>query len=201
VDDKQAHAALADNCIRLMSTLLRQDICRLGTPGTLIADVQKNHLENYFPLELKYACSHWVQHLEQRQHYINDGDSTDTFLQKHFLHWLEAMSLMGETKKCTYMIDKLRGLAKVGVIHYSLYFFTNLQYRDRTVRYHVSSKTAVGFYFDFDKYLKMRLYKYTRRASSLPQRRVLYGKCSQTKCWGEFRCCQRGKLTGVLIPA
>jgi hypothetical protein len=117
VDEKQAHAALADNCIRLMSNLLKQDICGLGAPGTLVADVQKDRLEQCLPPELKYACLYWVQHLGQSRHHINHGDCADMFLQKHFLHWLEAMSFIGETNKCTHMIEELRALAKVGVIH------------------------------------------------------------------------------------
>jgi hypothetical protein len=120
VDEKQAHVALADNCIQLMSKLLKQDICGLGAPGTLVADVPEDKLEQHLPPELRYACLYWVQHIDQIRHHIKYGDSTDVFLRKHFLHWLEAMSLVGETNKCTHMIEKLRALANVGVIHYVL---------------------------------------------------------------------------------
>ncbi|KAF2180432.1 hypothetical protein K469DRAFT_278965 [Zopfia rhizophila CBS 207.26] len=112
VDEKHAHQVLTDNCIQLMSSTLKQDICGFGAPGKLVADVQKDRLEQCLPPELKYACLYWVQHLAQSRHHIKDGGCADMFLQKHFLHWLEAMSFMCETNKRTYIIEELRSVAK-----------------------------------------------------------------------------------------
>ncbi|KAF2678464.1 hypothetical protein K458DRAFT_316991 [Lentithecium fluviatile CBS 122367] len=95
-----------------MSSSLKQDICGLRAPGTFVEEVQKDRLEQCLPPELRYACLHWVQHLQQSRYHIDKGNSTNMFLQKDFLHWLEAMSLIGETNKCTHMIEELRALAK-----------------------------------------------------------------------------------------
>jgi hypothetical protein len=38
VDERQAHQILAVKCIQLMSKCLRQDICRVDAPGTLVAE-------------------------------------------------------------------------------------------------------------------------------------------------------------------
>src|SRR5204863_76128 len=40
VDEKQAHQILANNCIRLMSTSLEQNICGVDVPGVLVDEVE-----------------------------------------------------------------------------------------------------------------------------------------------------------------
>ena len=55
VDEKQAHRTLADNCIRLMSTSLKQDICHLGAPGVFVTDVGRGQVEQYITREVQYA--------------------------------------------------------------------------------------------------------------------------------------------------
>jgi hypothetical protein len=45
VDKKQAHQMLAESCIRLMSTSLKQDICGLDAPGVLVAEVESRRVE------------------------------------------------------------------------------------------------------------------------------------------------------------
>jgi hypothetical protein len=54
-----------------------------------------------------------VDHLKQGQHDIVDGDTTHLFLQQHFLHWLETMSLMRESSRCVDLLDSLQVLASV----------------------------------------------------------------------------------------
>jgi hypothetical protein len=93
---------------------LQQNICGLQ-PGSLRSEIDEGKITSHLSPELQYACRYWVHHLEQSQLHISDGDSTDIFLQKHFLHWLEAMSLVGETNKCTRLIRTLYTLANVGL--------------------------------------------------------------------------------------
>lgn len=135
VDEKQGHIALADNCIQLMSSLLKQDICGLGSPSTPIADVHKDQLEQYLPPELKYACLYWVQHLAQTRHRIDDGSSIHQFLQEHFLHWLEVMSLIGETNKCTHILEILSTLVNVRILLLYLTHTNTILIRDPVIKY------------------------------------------------------------------
>jgi hypothetical protein len=44
IDERQAHAALASNCIQLMSSTLKQDICGMRASGTLAADIGKDRV-------------------------------------------------------------------------------------------------------------------------------------------------------------
>jgi hypothetical protein len=117
VDKRARHERLASHCLRLMSSVkgLRQNMCGLQ-PGTLIDEVAEGKITNYLSPELQYACRYWVYHLKQSQRHLNDKDTTDTFLQKHFLHWLEAMSLIGDTNKCVYLLETLCTLINVKIL-------------------------------------------------------------------------------------
>ncbi|KAF1357808.1 hypothetical protein EJ07DRAFT_180868 [Lizonia empirigonia] len=102
VDEISAHKKLASCCLELMSATggLRQDMCSLSKPGTLRGEIREEAVASGLPPELQYACRYWVEHVERSHPSITDGDVVHIFLQMHLLHWLEAMSLMGETGQC-----------------------------------------------------------------------------------------------------
>ncbi|KAI0884183.1 vegetative incompatibility protein HET-E-1 [Annulohypoxylon maeteangense] len=97
VDEKQAHQALADSCLALMSKKLKSDICGLGSPGTLVDDIDPDLIERCISPDLQYACLYWVEHCRQSGRRLADGDPIDRFFREHFLHWLEAINLMGKS--------------------------------------------------------------------------------------------------------
>ncbi|KAF2127315.1 vegetative incompatibility protein HET-E-1 [Dothidotthia symphoricarpi CBS 119687] len=112
VDEKRIHMDLARRCLELMcsSNGLRRDICHLVKPGVLRNEVDERTIASGLPPELQYACRYWVHHLEKSQNHIEDGDTVHSFLQTHFLYWLEAMSLLGEVYSCIHFIDRLQAL-------------------------------------------------------------------------------------------
>jgi isoleucyl-tRNA synthetase len=55
-DERQAHQMLADDCIRLMSNSLKQDVCRQEAAGTLVADIESSQIEQCLSPEVRYAC-------------------------------------------------------------------------------------------------------------------------------------------------
>jgi hypothetical protein len=118
VDEKGTHNKLASCCLKLMSgqSGLRQDICSLVGPGVLRSEVDDEAVASSLPPELQYACRYWTSHLIQSKEHIVDGDTTHLFLQKHLLHWLEAMSLMGDSSRCFHLLNSLQALAGVGFI-------------------------------------------------------------------------------------
>src|SRR5947209_19273166 len=95
--------------------------CGLKTPGALLGEIDVNQ----GPLaNSRYACSYWVDHLCQARHQdqidLLDGGKVLTFLQKHFLHWLEALSLMGNISEGAAMVRNLEFLLTVSdAIHYN----------------------------------------------------------------------------------
>jgi hypothetical protein len=96
VDERQAHQALADDCMRIMSTSLKQDICGQEAPGTLVAGVERSRIEQCLPPEVRYACLYWIQHLQKSGAQLHDNDHVYQFLQVHLLHWLEALGWIGK---------------------------------------------------------------------------------------------------------
>jgi hypothetical protein len=115
VDERSTHQMLASCCLELMSgsSGLRQDICNLSAPGIMIHEIDEATIAASLSPDLQYACRYWVTHLEYSKQNIVDGDTTQLFLQKHLLHWLEAMSLMRELGSCVHLIDRLQMLTGV----------------------------------------------------------------------------------------
>lgn len=114
VNEKQAHQALADYCIRLMSMSLRQDVCGLKAPGVLVTDVAGSRVSQYLPLSVQYACLYWIQHLQRSEAQLQDNDQVYQFLQVHLLHWLEALGWMAKTSEGILAILSLEGFIPVG---------------------------------------------------------------------------------------
>ncbi|PMD49976.1 WD40 repeat-like protein [Hyaloscypha bicolor E] len=111
VDEKQAHRILAEDCIRLMLTALKQDMCGLGAPGKLATDVDTSRVKRCLPLELQYACLYWIPHLQQSSPRLCDDDQVHSFLREHFLYWLEAIGWMGKVSEGIHAIASLESLA------------------------------------------------------------------------------------------
>jgi hypothetical protein len=113
VDEKQAHGRLARKCIQLLSMTLKEDICDVGKPGTFTDEVESSRVEQSLPLEVRYACLYWVEHLQKSGSHLRDDDDVDQFLRSHFLHWLEALSWMQKISEGILEIISLESLAAV----------------------------------------------------------------------------------------
>ena len=113
VDEKQAHRMLADNCIQLMSTSLKRDICGVDSPGRLATDIESSLVEQCLPREVQYACLYWIQHLQNSDAQLHDNDHVHQFLQEHLLHWLEALGWMQKVSEGIHAIAFLESIAAV----------------------------------------------------------------------------------------
>ncbi|KAK6337297.1 hypothetical protein TWF730_002703 [Orbilia blumenaviensis] len=124
IDTTKAHQNIYEKCIALMSGEhdlksgerdpksgeygLKRNICGLKSPGTLRSEVDNVIVRQSISQELQYACLYWVYHLEQSENPVCDGDDlVYQFLQTHLLHWLEALSLMGDINAAIHMVRKL----------------------------------------------------------------------------------------------
>ncbi|PQE05350.1 vegetative incompatibility het-e-1 protein [Rutstroemia sp. NJR-2017a BVV2] len=103
---KQIHQILAFNCIKLISTFLKQDICGQKAPGTLVTNVGIR-IKDYLPPEVRYTYIYWVQHLQKGGAQLHDNDQVYQFLQVHLLHWLEALSWIGKISEGIVTISSL----------------------------------------------------------------------------------------------
>ena len=115
VDQKQAHQMLADSCIQLLLTTLKEDICSVGKPGTLSTDIESSRVEDCLPPEVQYACLYWVLHLQKSGAQLRDNDQIHQFLQKHTLHWLEALGWMQKISEGILAIILLESIALVSL--------------------------------------------------------------------------------------
>jgi len=113
VDEKQAHQRLADSCIRLMSTYLKQDICCIESPGRLATDVESSRVEQYLPPEVQYACLYWVEHIQKSGSQLQDNNKVHRFLQEHLLHWLEALGWIRKVSEGIHAIASLESIVTV----------------------------------------------------------------------------------------
>ncbi len=110
VDQQWAHAHLANHCLRLMSHDLHNDICGLRTPDARISDIDVAVMARCIPPHLRYACRYWVPHLCQSHNTHGLKESIYQFIQTHFLHWLEVLSLLDSLDDGVEMLGDLEGI-------------------------------------------------------------------------------------------
>ncbi|KAK6499942.1 hypothetical protein TWF481_010298 [Arthrobotrys musiformis] len=117
VDEKKAHSSIMEHCLNHLSLFLGQNICILETPGTLRRDLDSVRISIALFKDLQYACLYWPYHYEKRGEGLSDEPGTvprnysvNLFLYRDFLHWIEALSLLGQASKSVAMIDVLRSL-------------------------------------------------------------------------------------------
>ncbi|KAI3054979.1 hypothetical protein CBS147352_3272 [Aspergillus niger] len=94
IDPRKAHRALFESCLKLLSSTLKQDICSLEDPSFLAKDIGSSLLDRHVRVSVRYASQYWSHHLQQAGVKLLDNDCVHEFLQKHFLCWLEVMSLL-----------------------------------------------------------------------------------------------------------
>ncbi|KAH7153726.1 WD40-repeat-containing domain protein [Fusarium sp. MPI-SDFR-AT-0072] len=107
VDEKLTYRNLAKHCLRLMRGALHENICGLSFPGMRRSAVDGARLEQRIPPELQYACMYWISHQTKVDYEPNDSNEIYDFLMTHFLHWMEALSLMGRAGEG---LDSIRSL-------------------------------------------------------------------------------------------
>jgi len=113
----KGHATIVSRSLDAMSKTLKRDIYQLLDPGSSIEQV--NYPDRDLLTPIRYSCLYWIDHLckTDRNLYdqvgLCDNGIIDIFLKKHFLHWLEALSLMRNISSGVTMIRKLENLVAV----------------------------------------------------------------------------------------
>ncbi|CAG8412259.1 unnamed protein product [Penicillium salamii] len=118
VDPSTMHMKLALDCVNVMQRAeggLRKNICRLESYGILRTQIDDARISRHMPKELNYACRHWVNHLRLSETSISDGDEIHSFLESHFLSWVEAMIIWG------YIPEPIKGVGNGSALSQFLY--------------------------------------------------------------------------------
>ncbi|RYO77637.1 hypothetical protein DL764_010199 [Monosporascus ibericus] len=106
--------------LQIMYRTLQRDIYRLNNLGLPTDQMTPPDPD---PLTAaRYSCIHWVDHLaeckpdEQVQYEdLRDDGIIDKFLRRHYLHWLEALSILKGVSEGILAISKLNGLIQPAV--------------------------------------------------------------------------------------
>jgi Heterokaryon incompatibility protein (HET)/NACHT domain len=117
VNERKTNKVLANRCLELLSApgCLANNICQLDSPGTLRTEINPQSIDSCLPPDVKYACRYWVHHLKHSGEQIHEEDAVHVFLKKHLLHWLEALSLIGNISDSIGFIDTLLSLVDVSL--------------------------------------------------------------------------------------
>ncbi|GKZ27706.1 hypothetical protein AbraIFM66951_006144 [Aspergillus brasiliensis] len=107
VDEAETHRKIALHCFHVMDDRLRRNICGLSSYGAQKADIDSQTVDQHIPAGLQYSCRYWVHHLQQSGCDLFEFPVLP-FLKSNFLHWLEALSLMGVLAEAVGMIDMLQ---------------------------------------------------------------------------------------------
>lgn len=129
------HRSIVERSVAAMAKALRRDMYEMVHPGTLIHEVMGRQPEPNPLLEVGYSCAYWIDHVCEagkndlqscrrsrrsrlvnafKQHFVPSKKSTrmrgsiETFFQHHFLHWLEALSLLGVVTNGVLSLTRLR---------------------------------------------------------------------------------------------
>ena len=117
----EGHRTIFSQSLKAMSTTLQRDVYNLQHPGISITEVKTPNPDPLF--SIRYACIYWIDHLFEitsghDKVGLCDNGTIDVFLRKHFLHWLEALSLLESISHGVLAIAKLSRLLTVS--HYNV---------------------------------------------------------------------------------
>ncbi len=98
VDLRVAHHHLAHSCLNLVLDDLKFNICGLESSYLSNKDVEdlKVRIVKHLPPALSYACRFWDDHLGRLDFETDLFGKLQSFFEKKFLFWLEALSLTSD---------------------------------------------------------------------------------------------------------
>jgi len=112
IDETERHTSLFRKCMEHISQL-RENMCNLWGPGVLITEIPDNTIQKSIPPHVQYACRYWFDHLRLGNPVEEHIKTIRQFLEQHFLHWLEGLSLIGEVSNGAQMIIALEEILSV----------------------------------------------------------------------------------------
>jgi hypothetical protein len=107
---------MAHRLLGAMNNTLCRDMCNLQKPGTRIQEAKRKIKDSILP-QIAYACEYWIEHLSAclpaSDGILSDNGKAHSFLQKHTLHWLEAMSLLNRIPDAIAATQRLHSMLTV----------------------------------------------------------------------------------------
>ena len=121
VDSQKYSLCLAGSCIKFMSAKLKFNFFDLKTSHILNKDIPNlmAHIINVKSTALDHASYFWAIYLERYSDRTLEEEimvQMENFLMKHFLHWLEVMSIMGAVNHAAQLLLLAETWCKVSVL-------------------------------------------------------------------------------------
>jgi hypothetical protein len=119
VDPDSDHLRIVEHCLEHMNSLLRYDMCHIGDPSLLNAEVAdlKDRVIRYISASLQYACrfwvTHWLEHIRAAGSRSKVPSALEEFCSEHLLHWIEVLSLTGDLYSLQQVMPDLISAVKV----------------------------------------------------------------------------------------
>jgi hypothetical protein len=114
LDEKVTHGVILSHCLRVMRSGLKHNVCALSSYAIRRQDIASQLIDQHIPQALQYSCRYWMNHLEQAGTQAWQKDIF-SFLKECFIHWLEAMSLMGLASETVGVISALKSKSVVSL--------------------------------------------------------------------------------------
>ncbi|KAL2801721.1 hypothetical protein BJX63DRAFT_438558 [Aspergillus granulosus] len=112
IDEEAMHWRLMNQCLTVMDIRLKKNICMLPDECLQRSEIDSDSIKEHLPPELQYACRYWTQHMMQCRDPADLAEKACSFLRKHFLHWMEAMSILGIMSEVIGAISRLQSTIK-----------------------------------------------------------------------------------------
>jgi len=107
IDERLVHREMYEHCLQILSKHLRRNICDLQHPPARMVDLSSMEVARRIQLSVQYACRFWVYHCRRTDLDKKLCADVEVFLQKHFLHWLEALALLSRMSDAVDMVHTL----------------------------------------------------------------------------------------------
>jgi len=127
IDKPIHHLRLARQCIARLGEELRKNICKLDLSMSFEAPI--------LPEDIAYPCKYWIDHIcEVRCSEDSLSYEIGSFLRLHFLHWVEAMVVMGLPRQTITLMDRLKDWVDVSApYHFILLHPCTNRFPDRLI--------------------------------------------------------------------
>ncbi|KAJ7610229.1 quinon protein alcohol dehydrogenase-like superfamily [Roridomyces roridus] len=109
VDVPYQNAVLAERCLTVLIRHLHRDMCRIGGASRLNCEVLDlpDRIGECIPLEVQYACRHWVSHIVHGSQVGSLLRLLDEFVPRCLLYWIEVCSLLGDLRHAVISVSQL----------------------------------------------------------------------------------------------
>lgn len=117
IDEKGTHKAMANHCLRILTSSLRRNICDLTTPGTPRVCISMQKIAERLPAQVQYAIMSWIRHIHASGTPVGDDGPVGNFISTHLFHWIESTSIIGRIFEVPGILKTLKSCLEVSQLH------------------------------------------------------------------------------------